>query len=60
MNYRWLLRMSRWAKNPPSEGRIKFVFAIVAICLALYAVERIYGWPEWLTPQATPKGRISR
>ena len=50
MNPRWLLRMARWARNPPSEGRVKFVFAIIAICLALVAIEYFFGWPDWLTP----------
>ncbi|SEK29013.1 hypothetical protein SAMN05421666_1968 [Roseovarius nanhaiticus] len=50
MNSRWLLRMTRWAQNPPSAGRVKFVFAIIGICVALYAVERIWGWPEALSP----------
>ncbi|WP_324754736.1 hypothetical protein [Roseovarius sp. Pro17] len=51
MNTRWLLRMTRWAQNPPSAGRVKFVLAIVIVCIALYAVERMYGWPDALTPQ---------
>jgi len=50
MNSRWLLRMTRWAQNPPSAGRVKFVLAIIAVCAALYAVERYYGWPDALTP----------
>ena len=49
MNWFWLLRMSRWARNPPSAARVKLVLAIVALCLALYAVERWVGWPEALS-----------
>ena len=55
MNHRWLLRMSRWARNPPSEGRVKFVLAIILICVALYAYEHFFGWPEMLTPDATAR-----
>ena len=51
MNSRWLLRMTRWAQNPPSAGRVKFVLAIIMVCVALYSVERVYGWPDALTPQ---------
>jgi hypothetical protein len=40
----------RWAQNPPSMGKVKFVAAIVLLCIALYAIERIWGWPDWLTP----------
>ncbi len=56
----WMLRMKRWAQNPPSWGRVKFVLAIVAICLALVAVERVFGWPDWLTPDRGPGGRVVR
>lgn len=45
----WLVRAKRWAQNPPSWGRVKLVFGVIAICLAIYAVERIYGWPDWMT-----------
>ncbi len=50
MNPRWLLMAKRWAQNPPSMGRVKLVVAIVGICIALYAIETIWGWPAWLTP----------
>jgi hypothetical protein len=53
----WLLRAKRWAKNPPSEGRVKFVFGVIAICLLIVGVEWMFGWPDWLTPNrisATP------
>lgn len=45
----WLLRMVRWAKHPPSAGRVKLVLAVLAACLLLVAVERLAGWPEALT-----------
>ena len=51
MNSRWLLRMTRWAQNPPSAGRVKFVLAIIMVCIALYTVEHFYGWPDALTPE---------
>ncbi|MDX1786052.1 hypothetical protein [Roseovarius sp. ZX-A-9] len=50
MNTRWLLRMARWAQNPPSARKVMFVFGIVAVCLALAAFEHFYGWPDALTP----------
>ena len=46
--------MARWAQNPPSEGRVKLVFGIIAVCLALFAVEYFVGWPEALS--LDPKG----
>lgn len=58
MNFGWLMRAKRWAQNPPSMGRVKFVLGIIALCVVLYAIERLYGWPEWLTPNG--RGRMIR
>lgn len=55
MNPNWLLRMARWARNPPSPQRVKLVFGVVALCLALFAIEYWFGWPEWLVINSTPK-----
>ena len=57
-NPRHFLRMARWAKNPPSKARVKLVFAILGLCLLLFAVERVFGWPDWLTLPDTSRGRI--
>jgi hypothetical protein len=45
----WLLRMSRWARNPPSAKRIKLVFGIIAVCLMLVGLEALGLWPDWAT-----------
>ena len=60
MNPIWFLRMARWAKRPPSEARVKFVLAIIAVCVILFGIERYFGWPEWLTANRPPGVRISR
>ena len=57
MNVRWLLRMKRWAHNPPSASRVKFVFAIILACAVLFAYEYFYGWPEFLKIDETGHGR---
>jgi hypothetical protein len=49
MNMTWLLRMAKWARHPPSPGRVKLVLGVIALCLILVAVERWIGWPDWLT-----------
>ena len=59
MNLMWFLRAKRWAQNPPSRNKIKFVGAIVVGCAVLYGVELVWGWPEWLTPNTT-RGRVLR
>ena len=57
---RWLMRMSNWARRPPSLRRVQLFFAVAALCLALYAFDRLFGWPDWLIPDYTPRGRVSR
>ena len=48
---RSFLRMSRWARNPPSARRVKFVFAIVGLCLLVGFVEWLGLWPDWATAE---------
>ena len=57
MNTRWLLRMARWAQSPPSAKRVKFVLAIIALCIALVAIEHFVGWPDTLSPN-NARGRL--
>ncbi len=50
--------MARWAQTPPSARRVKFVLAIAVLCIALFAVEYYFGWPEALSTD--PRGRLWR
>jgi hypothetical protein len=59
-NMRHFFRMAKWARNPPGEKQVKMVFAIIAICLALFAVERLIGWPDWLTMSEGPGANATR
>jgi hypothetical protein len=54
-----LLRMSRWARHPPGWARVRLVLLVAGACLLLFLVERLAGWPDWLTPNGTPRGRIN-
>lgn len=56
----WFLRMAHWAHRPPSAKRVKFVLGIIVVCLALLGIERIFGWPDWLTPNFPSRGWIAR
>lgn len=42
------LRMSRWARYPPSPGWVALVLGVVALCLVLAGIEHLWGWPVWL------------
>lgn len=48
---RWLLRASRWARNPPSEKRV-LLLALIAVCLAIWGLEKLFGFPAWLEPES--------
>jgi len=58
MDLRHLLRMSKWARNPPSAKRVKLVIGIVVICLILFAIERWIGVPEWLQMERMRRPRL--
>ena len=60
MNILHLLRMSKWAKRPPSAKRVKLVFGIVLLCLILFAIERWIGVPEWLEIEPQKRHRLTR
>ena len=60
MNLRHLLRMSKWARRPPSEKRVKLVIGIVLICVILFAIERWFGVPQWLQMERMRPPKIPR
>jgi hypothetical protein len=58
MNPIWFLRMAQWVRNPPSMARVLLVLGVIAACLLLVGFELLFGWPEWLTPDHVPRGRV--
>lgn len=48
-NLIWLLRASRWARNPPSTGRVLLVLGVVSAALTIGLIEWAGWWPEWAT-----------
>lgn len=45
----WLMRMSRWARNPPSGKRVIMIVGIIAVGLAIAGIEALGLWPDALT-----------
>jgi hypothetical protein len=58
MNPIWFLRMAKWARHPPSASRVILVLSVIGISIVLFGIDYFFGWPEWLTPDRVPKGRI--
>ena len=54
-NPRHFLRMAKWAKNPPSDKRVKLVFGLIIAALIIAGVERYVGWPDFLTLEKPPR-----
>lgn len=48
-NLIWLIRASRWARNPPSARMVKLVLVIVAAGLVMVGLEHFGLWPDWAT-----------
>jgi len=59
-NFPYFLRMANWARHPPSWRRVRLVLVVIGACALLFLYERVFGWPEWLTLDNTPRGRIDR
>ncbi|NYI29671.1 hypothetical protein [Sulfitobacter geojensis] len=55
MNPVWLMRMSQWARNPPSAKRVKLVFGIIAIAAVIWGIEWLGYWPEWAKTERIPR-----
>lgn len=45
----WLIRLARWARRPPPLARVILFVIVALLCLALVGIERVWGWPDWLT-----------
>ncbi|KHA52275.1 hypothetical protein Z947_2577 [Sulfitobacter geojensis] len=49
------MRMSQWARNPPSAKRVKLVFGIIAIAAVIWGIEWLGYWPEWAKTERIPR-----
>jgi hypothetical protein len=45
---RLLFTLARWFRHPPSPRMARVMLAALLLSLAIVAVERWIGWPEWL------------
>ena len=47
MNPRWFVRAAKWARHPPSDGRVKLVIAVLVLLLIVAGLEYFGLWPDW-------------
>lgn len=56
-NLIWLLRATKWARNPPSARTVTIVLIVVALGLSIVALEWLNLWPDWAQME---RGRMPR
>lgn len=59
-NLIWLIRASRWARNPPKPRTVKLVLAVIALGLLLAGLEHLGLWPDWATMDRPHGPRLPR
>lgn len=59
-NPRHFLRMARWAHHPPSGRRVFLVLGVIAISLAIWGLEQLFGTPDWMRMEDAPRTRVLR
>ncbi len=57
-NPRQFLRMARWARRPPGEKRVKLLLAVIALALAIWGLEQLFGTPDWMLIEGLRPGRV--
>jgi hypothetical protein len=55
MNPIWLMRMARWARNPPSSRRVIMVCAVIGVAATIWGIEALGWWPDWATTERIPR-----
>jgi len=46
---RWSIRLAQWFRHPPSRQMVMIGVVAISSALIIVGVERIWGWPTWLT-----------
>ncbi len=59
-NLIWLLRASKWVRNPPSARMVGLVLAILGAGLLILLFEKAGLWPEWAKLAPSSGHRLPR
>lgn len=55
MTPKFLMRLTRVARSRPTERKFWVMVVIVAIVFAVFGIERLIGWPDWMTIDRPPR-----
>lgn len=44
---RILVQAAQWLRHPPSRTHLRIMVVVIAGAIALVAIERFVGWPDW-------------
>jgi predicted acyltransferase len=49
MNITWLLRMAKWARNPPGPARVRLMLIVFGLVILIAGIEYLFDWPDALS-----------
>jgi hypothetical protein len=55
---RILIRLAQWHRNPPSRRWVRIAVVTLVLVAVVVAIERLFGWPEWLRTEPVPVRRM--
>ncbi len=58
MNPRHFMKMALWVRRPPSQKRVILVFSVIAICLAIAGIEKLFNLDDKLPEMNATKVRV--
>lgn len=59
-NLIWLLRASKWARNPPGARMVRLVLVIVALAVVIVVLDKTGYWPDWARMERGRAVRVPR
>lgn len=56
----FLLRMAFWLRKRPSRDHALVIAIVVVVAAFCVGFEAMFGWPQWLTLERTPRTLLMR
>jgi hypothetical protein len=52
---RLTIRLVQWLRQPPSRAHVVTMLVVLGAAVAIVTIERVFGWPAWLTVDPAPR-----